>query len=237
MAYHLIKSGMQDCIIAGGAQEINHFAMASFDGLGVFATNNDQPTKASRPFDKDRNGLIPSGGGATVILESYESAIKRGAPILGEVIGYGFSSNGEHISTPNAEGDGAVLAMEKALNVAGLQPESIDYVNAHGTATPNNDLSEGRALLRIFGDKVPEFSSTKAFTGHTLAAAGGIEAVFSVLALQNNIIYPNLNFKTPMNEFNLLPELKLKHKELKTVLSNSFGFGGNCSTLIFSKEA
>tara|TARA_A100001391_G_C5049948_1_gene273147 strand:- start:1269 stop:1652 length:384 start_codon:yes stop_codon:yes gene_type:complete len=127
--------------------------------------------------------------------------------------------------------------MEKALNVADLKPSEIDYINAHGTATGNNDLSEGRAILRIFGEEMPEFSSTKAYTGHTLAAAGAIEAVYSVLALQNNIIFPNLNFKTPMKEFSMIPQTELKKKELNTVLSNSLGFGGNCSTVIFSKEA
>jgi 3-oxoacyl-[acyl-carrier-protein] synthase-1 len=126
--------------------------------------------------------------------------------------------------------------MEQALKVAGLSPENIDYINAHGTATENNDLSEGHAIIRVFGNKVPEFSSTKAYTGHTLAAAGAIEAVYSVLALQNNIVYPNLNFKTQMKEFDLIPQTELKEKELHTVLSNSLGFGGNCSTIIFSKE-
>jgi len=157
--------------------------------------------------------------------------------VLAYVKGYGNANDAHHQTASSEHGDGAVLAMKKALKVAGLSSTDIDYVNAHGTATPNNDLSEGRALLRIFGENVPEFSSTKAFTGHTLAAAGGVEAVYSVMALQNNIIYPNLNFKTPMKEFELLPETEIKHKDLKTVLSNSFGFGGNCSTLIISKEA
>ena len=127
--------------------------------------------------------------------------------------------------------------MEKALKIAGLKPKDVNYINAHGTATGNNDLSEGRAIIRVFGDNVPDFSSTKAYTGHTLAAAGGIEAVYSILALQNNIIYPNLNFKTQMKEFNITPQLTLKEKNLNVVMSNSFGFGGNCSTVIFSKEA
>lgn len=127
--------------------------------------------------------------------------------------------------------------MKKALKVANLNPSDIDYINAHGTATGNNDLSEGRAILRIFKNEMPEFSSTKAYTGHTLAAAGAIEAVYSVLALQENVIFPNLNFKTQMKEFNLIPQTELKKKELNTVLSNSLGFGGNCSTVIYSKEA
>ena len=126
--------------------------------------------------------------------------------------------------------------MQKAFQVSGLKPEQIDYINVHGTATPNNDLSEGRALNRIYREKVPDFSSTKPFTGHTLAAAAAIEAVYSVLAIQNNVVFPNLNFKTPMQEFDLQPQTTLKHKNIDHVLSNSFGFGGNCSTLIFSKS-
>ena len=150
--------------------------------------------------------------------------------------GFGNANDAYHQTASSENGDGAFLAMEKALQLAKLNISDIDYINAHGTATPNNDLSEGRALIRIFGDKVPEFSSTKAFTGHTLAAAAAIEAVYSVLALQNNVVFPNLNFQTPMEEFNLIPQTTLKHKEIRHVLSNSFGFGGNCSTVIFSKN-
>lgn len=155
--------------------------------------------------------------------------------MLGYVVGYGNANDAYHQTASSENGDGATLAMEKALAVAGLEPKDIDYINAHGTATGNNDLSEGRAIIRVFGEDVPEFSSTKAYTGHTLAAAGAIEAVYAILALQNNIIYPNLNFKTPMKEFSLIPQTTLKDKALNTVLSNSLGFGGNCSTLIFSK--
>jgi len=153
------------------------------------------------------------------------------------VKGYANANDAHHQTASSDNGDGAVLAMEKALKIANLEPQAVDYVNAHGTATPNNDLSEGRALLRVFDKHVPEFSSTKAYTGHTLAVAGAVEAVYSMLALEHNVIYPNLNFKNPMKEFDLLPETELKEKELNVVLSNSFGFGGNCTTLIFSKEA
>ena len=155
---------------------------------------------------------------------------------MGYVAGYGNANDAYHQTASSEHGDGAVLAMEKALKTAGIQPSDIDYVNAHGTATPNNDLSEGHALIRLFGDQVPEFSSTKALTGHTLAAAGGVEAVYSVLALQNDIIFSNLNYKTPMKEFDLEPVTKVTERPLRNVLSNSFGFGGNCSTLIFSKN-
>ena len=164
MAYQLIKSGLQDCIIAGGAQEINKMAMGSFDGLGVFAMNLEDPAKASRPFDRDRDGLVPSGGGASLIIESYESAVKRGAPILGEIIGYGFSSNGEHISTPNV--DGPAIAMKKALEQANIKPSDVDYVNAHATSTPVGDANEAKAIFEVFGEKGPYVSSTKSMTGH-----------------------------------------------------------------------
>jgi 3-oxoacyl-[acyl-carrier-protein] synthase-1 len=172
-----------------------------------------------------------------LVLESDEIVRKENRDVLAYVTGYGNANDAFHQTASSENGDGAVMAMEKALKIAGLKPEDIDYINAHGTATPNNDLSEGRAMLRVFGEgKVPDFSSTKAYTGHTLAVAGGVEAIYSILALQNNRIYPNLNFKTPMSEFGLLPETESKEKELKHVLSNSFGFGGNCSTLILSKE-
>ena len=152
------------------------------------------------------------------------------------VSGFGNANDAFHQTASSENGEGAFLAMNKALKMSGLQPNDIDYINAHGTATPNNDLSEGRAILRVFGENVPEFSSTKPFTGHTLAAAAAIEAVYSILALQNNIIFPNMNFKTPMEEFDLLPVTQLTEKPLQHVLSNSFGFGGNCSTVIFSKN-
>jgi 3-oxoacyl-[acyl-carrier-protein] synthase-1 len=169
-------------------------------------------------------------------LESDEVVKAENKKVLAYVKGYGNANDAFHQTASSDNGDGATLAMEKALKVADLKPSEIDYINAHGTATGNNDLSEGRAILRVFGENLPEFSSTKAFTGHTLAAAGAIEAVYSVLALQHNVIFPNLNFKTPMKEFSMIPQTELKEKELNTVLSNSLGFGGNCSTVIFSKR-
>ncbi|MEO9891961.1 beta-ketoacyl-[acyl-carrier-protein] synthase family protein [Aurantibacter sp.] len=227
----MIKSGQLDRVIVGGTDAMSKFTINGFKTLMI------QSDTYNAPFDNDRKGLNLGEAAGYLVLESDKIIARDNKKVLAYVKGYGNANDAYHQTASSEHGDGAVLAMEKALKVAGLPPESIDYINAHGTATPNNDLSEGRALLRIFGKAVPEFSSTKAFTGHTLAAAGGIEAVFSVLALQNNIIYPNLNFQTPMKEFELQPELKLKQKELNTVLSNSFGFGGNCSTLIFSKEA
>ncbi|MEO9891977.1 beta-ketoacyl-[acyl-carrier-protein] synthase family protein [Aurantibacter sp.] len=234
MAYHLIKSGMQDCIIAGGAQEINKYAMGSFDGLGVFAINTDNPEKASRPFDKDRNGLIPSGGGATLILESYESAIKRGAPILGEVVGYGFSSNGEHISTPNVEGPSR--AMQKALVDANLDVSAIDYVNAHATSTPVGDANEAKAIYEVFGKSNPPVSSTKSMTGHECWMAGASEVIYSMLMMQHSFVAPNINLENPDEDsikLNLVR--KTLEKKIDVFLSNSFGFGGTNSALIIKK--
>lgn len=234
MGYHLIKSGLQDMIICGGAQEINHLAMASFDGLGVFATDIEHPEKASRPFDSSRNGLVPSGGGATVILESYESAIKRGAPILGEVIGYGFSSNGGHISTPNAEGP--ARAMEKALKDANIEPETIDYVNAHATSTPVGDSNEAKAIFNVFGASNPHVSSTKSMTGHECWMAGASEVVYSMLMMQHDFIAPNINLANPdvdSAKLNLVE--KTLDKKIDVFLSNSFGFGGTNSALIIKK--
>ena len=156
--------------------------------------------------------------------------------ILAYVAGYSNTNDAFHQTASSSNGEGAFLAMQKALAVANLQTDSIDYINLHGTATLNNDLSEGIAIKRIFGDTIPDFSSTKAFTGHTLAAAGAIEAVYSVLALQNDVMFPNLNFKTPIPELQMVPITKVIKKKLQYVLSNSFGFGGNCSTLILSKN-
>lgn len=228
----IIKSGRLDRVIVGGTDALSKFTINGFKTLMILSDTHNTP------FDEQRKGLNLGEAGAFLVLESDAVVSKENREVLAYVKGYGNANDAFHQTASSENGDGAVLAMKKALAVAGLQPEDIDYVNAHGTATPNNDLSEGRAMLRIFGEgKVPEFSSTKAFTGHTLAAAGGVEAVYAVLALQNNCIYPNLNFKTPMKEFNLIPETKVKEKEIKHVLSNSFGFGGNCSTLILSKEA
>ncbi len=230
-AYHLIKSGLQDCIITGGSQEINKVAMASFDGLGVFATGSLDATKASRPFDQDRNGLVPSGGAATVILESYESAVKRGAPILGEIIGYGFSSNGEHISTPNVSGPSR--AMLKALEQAQIKASKIDYVNAHATSTPVGDANEAKAIYEVFGASNPPVSSTKSMTGHECWMAGASEIVYSMLMMQHSFVAPNINLDNPdedSKKLNLISQTL--NKKIDVFLSNSFGFGGTNSALI-----
>ncbi|AZQ59440.1 beta-ketoacyl-[acyl-carrier-protein] synthase family protein [Maribacter sp. MJ134] len=227
----MIKSGELDRVVVGGSDSLSKFTINGFKTLMILSDTYNSP------FDENRKGLNLGEAAAFLVLESDTIVAQENRKVLAYVKGYGNANDAFHQTASSENGDGAVLAMEKAFKVAGLAPSAIDYVNAHGTATPNNDLSEGRALQRVFGERVPDFSSTKAFTGHTLAVAAGVEAIYSILALQHNVVYPNLNFKTPMKEFNLVPQTELKKKEIKTVLSNSFGFGGNCSTLIFSKEA
>lgn len=234
LGYHLIKSGLQEMIICGGAQEINKYAMASFDGLGVFSPDEENPSKASRPFDVSRNGLIPSGGGATLILESYESAVKRGAPIIAEVMGYGFSSNGGHISTPNMEGP--ATAMKRALEQADLQPSDIDYINAHATSTPVGDANEAKAIFEIFGECNTPVSSTKSMTGHECWMAGASELIYSTIMMENSFVAPNINFETPdedSKKINIVSSTL--NKKIDIFLSNSFGFGGTNSALIVKK--
>jgi 3-oxoacyl-(acyl-carrier-protein) synthase len=227
----LIKSGKLDRVIVGGTDALSKFTINGFKTLMILSDG------CNKPFDNNRNGLNLGEAAAYLVLESEELVKKENKKVLARVSGYGNANDAFHQTASSENGDGAFLAMEKAFKIAQLQPEQIDYINVHGTATPNNDLSEGRAIARLFGEsKVPDFSSTKPFTGHTLAAAAAIEAVYSVLAIQNNVVFPNLNFETPMEEFNLVPQTTLKHKNIEHVLSNSFGFGGNCSTLIFSKS-
>ncbi|HEX9980524.1 MAG TPA: beta-ketoacyl-[acyl-carrier-protein] synthase family protein [Flavobacterium sp.] len=234
MAYFLIKNGFQDIIICGGAQEINKYAMSSFDGLGVFSPREDEPAKASRPFDSSRDGLVPSGGGATLILESYESAVKRGATILAEVSGYGFSSNGGHISTPNV--DGPSLAMQRALNDAGIKPSQVDYINAHATSTPVGDANEAKAIFGVFGESNPPVSSTKSMTGHECWMAGASEVIYSVLMMQHSFVAPNINLENPDEDSAKLNLVKTTlNKKIDIFLSNSFGFGGTNSALVVKK--
>lgn len=227
----LIKSGKLDRVLVGGTDCLSKFTINGFKTLMILSDTYNSP------FDENRKGLNLGEAAAFLVLESEQVVKAENKKVLAYVKGYGNANDAFHQTASSENGDGATLAMERALKVAALKPSEIDYINTHGTATGNNDLSEGRAMLRVFGELMPDFSSTKAFTGHTLAAAGAVEAVYSVLALQNNVIFPNLNFKTPMKEFSLVPQTELKEKELKSVLSNSLGFGGNCSTVIFSKEA
>lgn len=235
LGYILIKTGLQDCVIAGGAQEINHLSMGSFDALGAFSVRENEPQKASRPFDKDRDGLIPSGGAATVILESLESAQKRGANIIAEVIGYGFSSNGEHISNPTVSGP--VKSLRMALNDANLEPGDIDYINAHATSTPAGDASEAKAIYEVFGEANTPVSSTKSMTGHECWMAGASEVVYCCLMMQNGFMAPNINFENPDPDTEKLNIVKTTtDKKIDVFLSNSFGFGGTNSSLIIKKN-
>ena len=234
LGYMLIKQGMQDIVLCGGAQETNFYSMASFDALGAFSVRMDEPTKASRPFDRDRDGLIPSGGAASLVLEDYEHAKARGANILAEVIGYGFSSNGGGISQPSDEG--SVVAMTRALDMSGVKAEDIDYINAHATSTHQGDMYEAMALNRMFGGKHALISSTKSMTGHECWMAGASEAVYSILMMQNDFVAPNINFEHP-DEYSEKMNLAITtvETELNLVLSNSFGFGGTNSALVLKK--
>jgi 3-oxoacyl-[acyl-carrier-protein] synthase-1 len=234
LGYHFIKTGLQDTVICGGAQEINLNAMGNFDALSAFSVRESEPSKASRPFDRDRDGLIPSGGAATLILESLESAQKRGAPILGEVVGYGFSSNGSHISNPTV--DGPVRALSMALRDAGIMASEVGYINAHATSTPAGDASEAKAIATVFGEKQIKVSSTKSMTGHECWMAGASEIVYSMIMMQNGFIAPNINFENPDEDSAKLDIVeKTINLDFEVFLSNSFGFGGTNSSLIVRK--
>jgi len=234
LAALLIRNGMQECVVCGGAQETNIYSMGNFDALGAFSIREDNPAAASRPFDKHRDGLVPSGGAATVILESLESAQRRGATILGEVIGYGFSSNGEHISNPTVQGPARSLRM--AMKNSGLSPATIDYINAHATSTVAGDASEARAIFDVFKDCNTPVSSTKGMTGHECWMAGASEIVYSMLMMEHSFIAPNINFETPDEDSARLNIVsKTQNKNIDVFLSNSFGFGGTNSTLIVKK--
>lgn len=234
LAYLLIRSGMQDCVIAGGAQEVNPISMISFDAIGAFSCREDSPTTACRPFDKDRDGLIPSGGAACLILESYEHASQRGVQVLGEIVGYGFSSNGEHISKPST--DGAYRSMQSAILDARISPDSIDYINAHATSTLLGDICEAEAILRIFNGRSPFVSSTKSMTGHECWMAGASELVYSLIMMKNGFIAPNVNFvQADSSVQDLKVVTKAIEQKMQYCMSNSFGFGGTNSTIIIKK--
>jgi 3-oxoacyl-(acyl-carrier-protein) synthase len=226
----MIKNGMLSRMLVGGTDALSKFTLNGFHSLQIL------DAEWCKPFDENRNGLNLGEGAAYLVLESGEEVRRSQKKILAEVIGYGNANDAYHQSASSPEGTGAYLAMKEAIQIAGIKSSQIDYINAHGTGTANNDLSEGVALKKIFGENVPPFSSTKSFTGHTLAAAGAIEAVFSILAITNGMVIPNLNFTKPIPELNIFPEKNLNRSaDIKCVLSNSFGFGGNCTSLIFAK--
>lgn len=239
-----IRQGLQDMILVGGAQEVNYYVMSAFDALGAFSVRIDEPTKASRPFDMNRDGLVPSGGAAALVLEEYEHAVARGATILAEVCGYGFSSNGVGMSQPSSEG--SYIAMKRALQEAGLQPSDIDYVNAHATSTKQGDEEEAKALTRLFGQSPmtndqspmakPFVSSTKSMTGHECWMAGASEAVYSILMMQNGFVAPNINLEhiDPCAASLNIAQQTIE-TPIRTVLSNSFGFGGTNSAIILRR--
>src|SRR5574344_1873413 len=234
LGYMMIKNGLQDMVLCGGAQETNYYSMATFDALSAFSIRMDEPTKASRPFDRDRDGLIPSGGAASLVLEEYEHAGKRGAPILAEVCGYGFSSSGGGISQPSDEG--SVIAMSRALKDSGLTADDVDYINAHATSTHQGDMYEAIAIDKLFHGKRALISSTKSMTGHECWMAGASEIVYSTIMMRNNFVAPNINFENP-DEFSEKLNLTAKtvDTELNVILSNSFGFGGTNSALVIKK--
>lgn len=231
LAALLIRNGLQECVVCGGAQEANLYSVAAFDGIQSFSVREDHPTCASRPFDRDRDGLVPGGGAATVVLESYEHAVRRGVPIWAEIVGWGFSGNGDHISTPNIEGP--VRSLEACLRNSGVTPKEIGYINAHATSTRIGDAREAQAIARVFGDWQVPVTSTKGQTGHEMWMAGASELIYSMLMMKNDFIAGNLNFENPDEEtacIHVLPERKEVHFDM--FLSNSFGFGGTNSTLI-----
>ncbi len=227
----LIQNGLQDIIVCGGAQEVNPISIGSFDGISAFSVRENEPTKASRPFDRDRDGLVPGGGAATLIIEEYEHAVRRGAPILAEILSYGFSSNGDHISSPNVDGPSKSLRM--AIQRAGIDIREIGYINAHATSTPVGDTNEAKAIYNVFGDQQVEVTSTKSQTGHEMWMAGASEVIYSLLMMKNNFIAANINFENPDEDSAklLIPNQRVE-KHFDTFLSNSFGFGGTNSTLI-----
>lgn len=230
----LIRQGLQDMVLCGGAQETNYYSMASFDALSAFSVRMDSPAEASRPFDRDRDGLVPSGGAAALVLEEYEHAIARGANILCEVVGYGFSSNGGGISQPSDEG--CVIAMSRAMADAGLTPDDIDYVNAHATSTRQGDMYEAKALRRLFENKHAWISSTKSMTGHECWMAGASEIVYSIIMMNHNFVAPNINLHHPDEDaVTLHLATETVDTPIRTILSNSFGFGGTNSALIIQK--
>lgn len=231
LAYLLVRDGLQDCVVCGGAQEANLYSVAAFDGIQSFSTREDEPAKASRPFDRDRDGLVPGGGAATLIVESYEHAVKRGAPILAEIVGWGFSGNGDHISTPNTAGP--ARSLELCLKNGHVQPRDIGYVNAHATSTRIGDSREAAAIAQVFGDYKVPVTSTKSQTGHEMWMAGASELIYSILMMKHDFIAGSINFEHPDEDtacLNVLPETREAHFDL--FLSNSFGFGGTNSTII-----
>ena len=239
-AMKVIQRGAAEVIVCGGSEAIvTQITVAGFNAARALSTRNDEPTRASRPFEKDRDGFVMSEGAGMMVLESLESATARGATILAELVGYGLTSDAHHMTAPDPEGDGFIRCMRMALQDAGLKPEDIDHINAHGTSTDLNDVTETKAIKAVFGDHAYKMgvSSTKSMIGHMLGATGGVEAVFAVLSLRDQVMPPNINYETPdpACDLDYVPNLK-RAAELERVLSNSFGFGGTNDCLIFARH-
>lgn len=240
-AFRMIRSGLQDAVIAGGAEAaITPLGVGGFASMKALSTRNDEPARASRPFDKERDGFVIAEGSGVIILEEREQALKRGAKIYAEIIGYGANGDAYHMTAPAPEGEGAARCMKLALQDAGIEPNEIDYINAHGTSTEYNDTNETQAIKTVFGEhayKIP-VSSTKSMTGHMLGAAGAVEGVYSVLALHRGVIPPTINYENPDPECDLdYTPNRARKAEIKVVLSNSFGFGGTNACVIFRRAA
>lgn len=238
-AFKIIQRGDADIMIAGGTEAaVAEFAVAGFCNMKAMSTNNDNPQKASRPFDKDRDGFVMGEGCGILILEELESAIKRNAKIYAEIVGYGMTSDAYHITTPAENGEGAARAMQMAINDAGIEPEKIDYINAHGTSTYYNDLYETMAIKSVFGEnaKNVSISSTKSMTGHLLGASGAIEAIVCALAIKDNFVPPTINLENPGEGMDLdYTSNKGKERTINYALSNSLGFGGHNATIVLKK--
>jgi len=239
-AMKIIQRGAADVVVCGGSEAIvTQITVAGFNAARALSTRNDEPTKASRPFEKDRDGFVMSEGAGMMVLESLESATARGAAILAELVGYGLTSDAHHMTAPDPEADGFIRCMRMAFKDAGLKPEDIDHINAHGTSTDLNDVTETKAIKAVFGDHAYKMgvSSTKSMIGHMLGATGGVEAVFAVLSLRDQVMPPTINYETPdpACDLDYVPNVKREAK-LERVLSNSFGFGGTNACLIFARH-
>jgi len=238
-AFRMIQRGDADAVISGGSEStVCPLGIGGFSVMKALSTRNDDPVAASRPFDKNRDGFVMGEGSGIVVLEEYESAKKRGARIYGEVLGYGLTADAHHLTAPSPGGEGAARCMQMALDTAGLNPEDVDYINAHGTSTPFNDLYETMAIKSVFGDHARKLmiSSTKSMTGHLLGAAGGVEAIFSLLAMARGVVPPTINYTEPDPECDLdyVPN-EARQTDVKVAISNSLGFGGTNATILFRK--
>ena len=235
----MVRDGFADAMITGGAEAtVTPLGFAGFCSMRALSTRNDKPEKASRPFDLERDGFVMGEGAGMMMIEELDHALERGADIYGEIVGYGLSGDAYHVSAPDPDGAGAVACMKMALDFAGMKPEELDYINAHGTSTKLNDLSENKSIKQLFGDHAFKLaiSSTKSMTGHLLGAAGCVEAIYSVLAIKHGIIPPTINYETPDPECDLdyVPN-KARRADVRTALSNSFGFGGTNACLLFRR--